>query len=141
LDDKEEMHQQTRLQKKSHPIDQLDKEIKHIRRMMLRSSQEEASSRRRWNRGEPTEAKKQQKQQQQGARPYGQLQIQIWDPRGSQPQQQGSHEQELMIFSAHEYDAGASLHLKKHVSTSTRQHINQHGGMGSKGREAPSLSF
>jgi hypothetical protein len=83
-------------------------------------------------------------QQQQGRGADGQLQIQIWDPGGSQPQQQGSHEKELMIFSAREYDAGASLHLMK-CQQATSVHTWRNGFQGKRGTNPlilnPNLKF
>jgi hypothetical protein len=115
--DEEEM-QQSRLQRRSQPVDQMDRVIEEIRRLMLKSAEETVKNREKLIRGEPVVAVQQQQQQQQQQRRGvdGQLQIQVWDPGGSQPQQQGSHEQELMIFLVLEYDAGASLHLSKCTS-------------------------
>jgi hypothetical protein len=62
-----------------------------------------------------------------------QLQEKVWDPGGFQPRWK-AHEQELMIFSTVEYDAGASLHL------STRQLINMHGAF-KEGEASPSHFF
>jgi hypothetical protein len=44
----------------------------------------------------------------------------IWDPGGFQHQRWESHEQELMNFSAEEYDAGASLHVSQPASQPRR---------------------
>jgi hypothetical protein len=86
------------------------------------------------NRRKPARAagKKQQQQKARGA--GGQLQRRVWDPGGFQHWSRGAHEQELMIFPAVEYDAGASLHLS---NTPTFQHIKAHSRRG----EAPTLSF
>jgi hypothetical protein len=116
--------QQRRLHKKSQPLEQLDRVIEEIRKLMLRSA--EAVNKEELNRREPAIAagkkqKRKKKQQQQhswrGAR--GQLQKRIWDPGGFQHWRRGAHEQELMFFLAGEYDAGASLHLSKCASTQT----------------------
>jgi hypothetical protein len=83
--EEEEMQQQNRLLKRSHPVDQLDKDIEEIRKMMFKLVQETANNGERWNRRDlATEGK--QQQQQQGIGGNGKLQIQVWDPRGSQLQ-------------------------------------------------------
>jgi hypothetical protein len=107
--------QQNEMKEKSQPVDQLDKEIEDIKRLMLEAAQE-AVNREGWNRRGPAGAAGQQRQQGRGA--SGQLQFQVWDPRGSQQHSRGSHEKELMIFPAVEYDAGAS-------SASTRGETTQ----------------
>jgi hypothetical protein len=103
--DKEEV-QQSSLQNKDQPVEQLDEMIEEIRSLMLGSAQEPVS-RRRLNRGGPAIAaeKKQQQQQkkQQGKGADEQLQEKVWDPGGSQQHSRGSHEQELMIFPAMGY--------------------------------------
>jgi hypothetical protein len=96
-------------------VDQLDKEIEDIKRLMLEATQE-VVNREGWNRRVPAGAVGQQSQQGRGA--SGQLQFQVWDPGGSQQHSRGSHEQELMIFPVLEYDAGAS-------STNTRGETNR----------------
>jgi hypothetical protein len=48
-------------------------------------------------------------QQQRSSGADGQLQRTVWDPGGFQQRCWEAHEQELMIFAAEEYDAGASL--------------------------------
>jgi hypothetical protein len=67
----------------SQPLEQLDREIEEIRRLMLRSAHE-TSSKKKLSRRKPTIAagKKQQQQQSRGA--DGQLQRIIWDPGGFQ---------------------------------------------------------
>jgi hypothetical protein len=110
--------QWSRLQKESQPWEQLDEIIEEIRRLMIRSA--EVVSKGKLSRGEPTIAAGQQMQQQQrsdGA--DGQLQRTVWDPGGFQQPCWEAHEQELMIFSAEEYDAGASLQVIKHQPTNT----------------------
>jgi hypothetical protein len=62
-------------------VDQLDKEIEDINRLMLEVAQE-AVNREGWNRRGPTRATGQQRQKGRGA--SGQLQFQVWDPGGSQ---------------------------------------------------------
>jgi hypothetical protein len=42
-----------------------------------------------------------------------------------------AHEQELMIFVAVEYDAGASLHVSSQPATSARTHSKLKGGTAS----------
>jgi hypothetical protein len=59
------------------------------------------------------------KKKKQGKGVDGQLQEKVWDPGGSQQQSRGSHEQELMIFPAVEYDAGASS-TRTHGETAQR---------------------
>jgi hypothetical protein len=45
-----------------------------------------------------------------------QLQRMVWDPGGFPPMRWEAHEQELMNFSAEEYDARASLHVSQPTS-------------------------
>jgi hypothetical protein len=94
--DKEEV-QPRRLHKENQPLEQLDKEIEEIRRMMLRSVQE-AINKEKLNRGNPSIAAGNMQQQQQSNGADGQLQKRVWDPGGFQ-QSRGAHEQELMNFS------------------------------------------
>jgi hypothetical protein len=107
----EEEVQQRRLHKKSHPLEQLDRVIEEIRRMML--SLVEEFNKRNLSRGEPTTPTWNKKQQQQhswrGER--GKPQGRVWDPGGFQRSGRGAHEKEIIILLAVEYDAGASLHL------------------------------
>jgi hypothetical protein len=98
--------QQNEVKEKSQPVDQLDKEIEDIKRLMLEEAQE-AINIEGWNIRGLVGATGKQRQQGRGA--SGQLQFQVWDPGGSQQHNRGSHEKELMIFPAVEYDAGASL--------------------------------
>jgi hypothetical protein len=102
--DEKEM-QQNEMKEKSQPVDQLDKEIEEIKRLMLEATQG-ATNREVWDKRKPAGAAGKKKQQGKGE--DGQLQEKVWDPGGSQQQSRGSHEQELMIFPAVEYDAGAS---------------------------------
>jgi hypothetical protein len=51
---------QSRLQEKSQPVDQLDRVIEEIRRLIMKSSQEIINKMRRLIRGEPTVAPRQQ---------------------------------------------------------------------------------
>jgi hypothetical protein len=97
--------QQSRLQNKNHPIDQLDEVIEEIIKLMVNLAKE-VVNREGQDIREPARAAGQQKQQIKGA--SGQLQFQVWDPGGCQQHSRGSHEQELMIFPVVEYDAGAS---------------------------------
>jgi hypothetical protein len=101
--DEREM-QQSGMKEKNQPLDQLEEVIEDIKRLMLEATQE-AVSREGWNKREPTGAARQKKKQGKG--PDEQLQEKVWDPGGSQQHGRGSHEQELMIFPAVEYDAGA----------------------------------
>jgi hypothetical protein len=100
---------------------------------MLRSVKE-VVSKGKLNRGEPIIAvgkkkknmqKPQQQQQQQHSwrEARGEIQGKIWDPGGFQHRRRGSHELELMIFPAVEYDVGASLHLNNMPAF---QHISVH---------------
>jgi hypothetical protein len=50
--DEKEMQQQRRLQKKSQSVDQLNKDIEKMRRIMIESSQHEVNNKRKLNRGE-----------------------------------------------------------------------------------------
>jgi hypothetical protein len=80
---------------------------------------------------EPTRATRMMQEQKQRSRgAERQLQEKVWDPGGFQPRWR-AHEQELMIFSIVEYDAGASLHL------SMRQLINTRGAHSRKERHHP----
>jgi hypothetical protein len=86
------------------------------------------------NRREPARAagkKREAATTKQGA--DGQLQGKVWDPGGFQHWRRGAHEQELMIFLAEEYDAGASLQLSKVPAS---QHI-QHTFNGERERRNP----
>jgi hypothetical protein len=113
--------QWSRLQKESQPWEQLDEIIEEIRRLMIRSA--EAVSKGKLSRGEPAIAAGQQMQQQQrSSGADGQLQRTVWDPGGFQQPCWEAHEQELMIFAAEEYDAGASLQVIKHQPTNTSKH-------------------
>jgi hypothetical protein len=53
IDEEEEMQQQSRLQERSQPMDQLDREIEEIRRLMLESVKRTVNNRWRMTRGEP----------------------------------------------------------------------------------------
>jgi hypothetical protein len=65
------------------PLVQLDIVIEEIRRLMMEEIEKVANNKRKMIRREPTVV---EKQKQQGRGADGKLQIQIWDPRGSQPQ-------------------------------------------------------
>ena len=54
------------MKEKRQPVDQLDKEIEDIKRLMLEAAQE-AVSRERWNRRGPAGVEGQQRQQERGA--------------------------------------------------------------------------
>jgi hypothetical protein len=62
------------------------------------------------------------KQQQQEDGADGKLQRLIWDPGGFPTATGEAHEQELMIFAAVEYDAGASLH----AASQPASHVSAH---------------
>jgi hypothetical protein len=72
---------------------------------MLEAAQE-AVIREVWDIRKPAGAAGRKRQQGKGA--DEQIQEKVWDPGGPQQQSRGSHEKELMIFLAVEYDAGAS---------------------------------
>jgi hypothetical protein len=96
--DEKEM-QQRRLKKKSQYVNQLDEVIEEIRKLMLESTQQVANNGGRIHRGGHAKASGQQQQQQHHGRGVdGQIHVKVWDPKGSQTHQQGSHEQELVIF-------------------------------------------
>jgi hypothetical protein len=61
------------------------------------------------NRGEPAREAGQQQQQQQSRGADEQLQRTVWDLGGFQHWRRGTHDHEIMIFPAEEYDAGASI--------------------------------
>jgi hypothetical protein len=108
--DQQKKVQQRRLHKESQPVDKLDRVIEEIRRLMLRSAQE-VVSKEKLDRKEPARETGEMQEQQRNERgAERQLQEKVWDPGGFQ-QSWEAHEQELMIFIAMEYDAGASLHL------------------------------
>jgi hypothetical protein len=107
------------LHKKSQPLKQLDRVIEEIRKLMLRSAK--VVNKEKLRRGELVVASGNMKQQHSWIGARGQLQGKVWDLGGFQHWRRGSHEQELMIFLAMEYDAGASLHLIKSVITQTRK--------------------
>jgi hypothetical protein len=102
-----------RLHEQSQPLEQLDRVIEDIIRLMVDPagtvSKERLSSRK-----EAAAARKQQQQQIDGA--DEQLQRMIWDPGGFQHRIWEAHEQELMNSAAEEYDAGASLHISQPAS-------------------------
>jgi hypothetical protein len=108
--------QQNEMKEKSQPLDQLEEVIEEVKRLMLEATQGE-TNKEVWDRRKPAGAAGKKKQQGKGA--DGQLQEKVWDPGGSQQYRRESHEQELMIFPAVEYDAGAS-------STSTRGETTRH---------------
>jgi hypothetical protein len=124
--------QQRRLHTKSQPVEQLDEVIEEIRRLMLNLATETANNEK-LNRREPARAAKQQHQQQRSRGANGQLQRKVWDPGGFQHWRRRAHDQENMIFSAEEYDAGASLHVS---SMPANQHI-QHTFNGERERRNP----
>jgi hypothetical protein len=98
--------QQRRLHKKSQPLEQLDRVIEEIKKLMLRSA--EVVNKEELNRGETAIAagKKKKKKQHSWRGARGQLHKRIWDPGGFQHWRRGAHEQELMIFPNVEYDVG-----------------------------------
>jgi hypothetical protein len=65
------------------PVDQLDREIEEIRRLMLESTKKIVNNRWRLTRGDPATATGQQ-QEKQSRRAGGQLRAKVWDPGGSQ---------------------------------------------------------
>jgi hypothetical protein len=75
-------------------LDQLDKEIEEIKRLMLEVAQE-ATNRETWDKRKPTREVGKKRQEVKGANE--QLQEKVWDLGGSQKQRRGRHEQELMI--------------------------------------------
>jgi hypothetical protein len=111
-------------------MEQLDEVIEEIRKLMSESAEELVSKRKLDERKPTRETRKMQEQKQRSRGAKRQLQEKVWDLGGFQPRWK-SHEQELMIFSTVEYDAGASLHL------STRQLINTHGAHSRKERHRP----
>ena len=121
----------------NHHVNQPNEQIEKMRKLMLETTQQTTKNKGKMNKGVPI-AKGKKQQQQHGNGAYGQLQIEIWNPGGSQQQQQRSHEQDLMILSAQEYDAVTPLQIS---SAPGRKFINAQGGMNSKEREAPTLSF
>jgi len=94
LETDEEELQHRRLQRWIHPVDRLDRVIEDVRRLMLEASEKEERSREMMIKGESAVSG----QQKQSRGVDGQLHNEIWDPRGSQPQQQGSHKDELVNF-------------------------------------------
>jgi hypothetical protein len=122
--------QQASLQKESQSIEQLDEVVEEIRKLMLESVEELVSMRKLGNRKPARAARMMQEQKQRSRGAERQLQEKVWDPGGFQPRWK-AHEQELMIFIAMEYDAGASLHL------STRQSYFTHGAHLRKERHHP----
>jgi hypothetical protein len=83
----------------------LDKETEEIKRLMLVAAQE-AVIREVWDIRKPAGGAGRKRQQEKGA--DEQIQEKVWGPGGPQQQFRGSHEKELMIFLAMEYDAEAS---------------------------------
>jgi hypothetical protein len=125
------------MHKKSQPLDQLDRVIEEIRRLMLSSA--EAFNKGNLNRGEPTTVvgKKKQQQQHSWRGAGGELQGKVWDPIGFQHWRRGAHEQELMIFPVVEYDVGASLHVNKYPNKPTHRHEMEKG----RGIDPPIFQF
>jgi hypothetical protein len=141
LTDEEDL-QSRRLHKENQPLEQLDRVIEEIRKMMLRSI--EVFNKGELNKRDPTIAavknqKKKKKQQQQhswrGAR--GQLHKRIWNPGGFQHWGRGAHEREIMFFLAGEYDLGALLHLSKCTNTPAHKHTMEKG----RGIKPPIFKF
>jgi hypothetical protein len=110
-----------RLQEQDQPWEQLDKVIMEIMQLMLKSAQT-ASKEKLGRRKEAAAAAAQRKQQQQQNGADGKLQRLIWDPGGFPTATGEAHEQELMIFAAVEYDAGASLH----AASQPASHVSAH---------------
>jgi hypothetical protein len=81
--------QQSRMQKESHPLEQLDKDIEKIRKLILRSAQETASEEE-LRRRRPAIAVGKIRQQSRGV--DGQLQRIVWDPGGFQQPCWEAHE-------------------------------------------------
>jgi hypothetical protein len=123
--------QSRRLHKENQPLEQLDRVIEEIMKLMLRST--EAVNKGKMSRGGPTIAAKkkkkkmQQQQQQQGRGARRQLQGRVRDPGGFQHWRRGTHEHEIMFFLVVEYDAEESLHLNKCTSTPTHIHTMEKG--------------
>jgi tRNA U34 5-methylaminomethyl-2-thiouridine-forming methyltransferase MnmC len=97
--------QWSRLQEESQPWEQLDEIIEEIRRMMIIST--EAFNKGKLSRRRPAIVVGKMQQQHQSRGAYGQIQGTVWDPGGFQQWCWEAHEQEIMIFAAEEYDAGA----------------------------------
>jgi hypothetical protein len=109
-----------RLQEQDQPWEQLDEVIEEINRLMLKSA--ETASKEKLGREKAAAAAAQRKQQQQQNGADGKLQRLIWDPGGFPTATGEAHEQELMIFAAVEYDAGASLH----AASQPASHVSAH---------------
>jgi hypothetical protein len=90
-----EKRKQIILQGGNQPMDQLDKEIEEIKRLMLEATQEEII-REVWDRGKPAGVVGKKKLQGKGA--DEQLQEKVWDLGGSQQHGRGSHEQGAHAF-------------------------------------------
>jgi hypothetical protein len=89
---------------------------------MLKSAQ--TTSEEKLGRKRTAAAAQRKQQQQKGA--SEKLHRLVWDPGGFQQFREEAHEQELMIFAAVEYDAGASLHASQ-STTSARTHAGLKG--------------
>jgi hypothetical protein len=126
--------QQRRLHKESQPLEQLDRVIEEIRRLMLRSAHESVSKEKLSRRKPAIAAGKKQQQQQQSSGADGQLQRIVWDPGGFQ-QSWEAHEQELMNFSQQ-----WSM-MQEHRSNPAMHQLDNTFNMHSRRREAPTLSF
>jgi hypothetical protein len=104
-----------RLHEQNQPLEQLDEVIKEIMELMLKSA-DTAS------RGEAEQKRKQQQQQcrsSSSSRKMEQMESSkdLFGIQEDFQQLRGeAHEQELMIFAAEEYDAGASLHISQPAS-------------------------
>jgi hypothetical protein len=123
----EEEVQQRRLHKKSQPLEQLDRVIEEIRKLMLRSAEETVSKEKLSRRDPAIAAGKQQQQQQQSRGAGRQLQVRVWDPGGFQ-QSWRAHEQELMNFS--QQWSMMQEHLSDSTDALTNQHVSTHLEIG-----------
>jgi hypothetical protein len=91
-------------------MEQLDEVIEEIRKLMLDSIEESVNIRKLDEKKISQDVGKMQEQKKRSRGAERQLQEKVWDPGGFQPRWR-AHEQQLIIFSTVEYDAGASLHL------------------------------
>jgi hypothetical protein len=82
IDEEEEM-QQSRVQYRSQPVEQLDRDIEEMRRLMLESTKKIVNKRWRFTIGDPTTSTTRKKQEKQRKGEGGQIQSEVWDPGGS----------------------------------------------------------
>jgi hypothetical protein len=114
-------------------MEQLDRVIEEIRKLMSESAKESISKRKLDEKKLAQAVGKMQEQEQRSRGAERQLQEKIWDPSGFHPRWRAP-EKELILFSTLQYDARESLHLKNEPA-------NQYAWCTFKEGEAPPSLF